>query len=86
MFAFLNRVLALFTTDPMESKVKKSSSSPQKFNQKDKGSKTQENFIDRKNQSFKDSQGNSDFSGSAYNGPGNVDHEKRNSNMNQRNF
>lgn len=37
-------------------------------------------------QSLKSSQGTSDFSGSSYNGPGNVDHEKRNSNMSQRNF
>lgn len=43
-------------------------------------------FIEQKMQSMKDSQGNSDFSGSGYNGPGNVDHEKRNSNMAQRNF
>jgi hypothetical protein len=37
-------------------------------------------------QSRKDSQGKSDFSGSSYNGPGNVDREKRNSNMSQRNY
>jgi hypothetical protein len=43
-------------------------------------------FIDRKMQSMNDSQGPSDFSGSAYNGPGNVDREKTNSNMGQRNF
>lgn len=36
--------------------------------------------------SMKSSQGKSDFSGSSYNGPGNVDREKRNSNMSQRNF
>ena len=46
----------------------------------------QNDFIKSKNQSMKDSQGVSDFSGSAYNGPGNVDKEKRNSNMSQRNF
>lgn len=40
----------------------------------------------RKQQSMQDSQGKNDFSGSGYNGPGNVDHEKRNSNMSQRNF
>lgn len=40
----------------------------------------------RKQQSMQDSQGKNNFSGSGYNGPGNVDHEKRNSNMSQRNF
>ncbi len=52
-------------------------------NPKNKASK---DFIDSKNQSMKDSQGVSDFSGSGYHGPGNVDAEKRNSNMSQRNF
>ena len=42
--------------------------------------------IKRTEQSMKDSQGISDFSGSSYNGPGNVDREKTNSNMSQRNF
>lgn len=42
--------------------------------------------INRTKQSMKDSQGVSDFSGSSYNGPGNVDREKTNSNMGQRNF
>lgn len=48
----------------------------------------QSNFNDEdsKQQSMKDSQGKSDFSGSGYNGPGNVDREKTNSNMGQRNF
>lgn len=46
----------------------------------------QNEFIAKKNQSMKDSQGVSDFSGSGYNGPGNVDREKTNSNMSQRNF
>jgi hypothetical protein len=48
--------------------------------------KVSTDFIDRKNQSLKDSQGVDDFSGSGYKGPGNVDHEKTNSNMGQRNF
>lgn len=43
-------------------------------------------FIDQKMQSMKHSQGKSDFSGSSYNGPGNVDHEKTNSNMSHRNY
>lgn len=41
---------------------------------------------DSRQQSMKNSQGKSDFSGSSYNGPGNVDREKRNSNMSQRNY
>ncbi|MBA2405381.1 MAG: hypothetical protein H0V66_11465, partial [Bdellovibrionales bacterium] len=53
---------------------------------KDSSNKKVNDFIDRKNQSMQDSQGKSDFSGSGYNGPGNVDREKRNSNMGQRNF
>ena len=43
-------------------------------------------FIRKKMQSMKDSQGTSDFSGSSYNGPGNVDREKVNSNMGHRNY
>ncbi len=43
-------------------------------------------FIDKKMQSMKDSQGESDFSGSSYNGPGNVDREKTHSNMGHRNY
>ncbi len=57
--------------------------------QKSISSQKKENFdqmIDRKQQSMQDSQGKSNFSGSSYNGPGNVDHEKTNSNMGQRNF
>lgn len=46
----------------------------------------EEESIKRSKQSMKDSQGVSDFSGSSYNGPGNVDREKTNSNMGQRNF
>jgi hypothetical protein len=42
--------------------------------------------ITARKQSRKDSQGKSDFSGSSYNGPGNVDHEKTNSNAGQRNY
>jgi hypothetical protein len=45
-----------------------------------------DSFITQKEQSMIDSQGVSDFSGSGYNGPGNVDREKTNSNMSQRNF
>lgn len=48
--------------------------------------KVREESIDQTHQSMKDSQGVSDFSGSSYNGPGNVDREKTNSNMGQRNF
>jgi hypothetical protein len=55
------------------------------FLKEDKPAK-ENDFITRKNQSMNDSQGVSDFSGSAYNGPGNVDREKTNSNMSQRNF
>jgi hypothetical protein len=43
-------------------------------------------FITHKMQSMKHSQGKSDFSGSSYNGPGNVDREKVNSNMAHRNY
>ncbi|HXH29273.1 MAG TPA: hypothetical protein VNJ01_00510 [Bacteriovoracaceae bacterium] len=49
-------------------------------------SRVSSEFIDKKKQSLKDSQGVSDFSGSGYNGPGNVDREKTNSNMSQRNL
>lgn len=48
--------------------------------------KNSKELLARKNQSMNDSQGVSDFSGSGYNGPGNVDREKTNSNMSQRNF
>lgn len=37
-------------------------------------------------QSLRNSQGKNDWTGSGYNGPGNVDREKRNSNMAMRNF
>lgn len=37
-------------------------------------------------QSLEDSQGEPKFSGSSSNAPGNVDHSKRHSNMDQRNF
>lgn len=48
--------------------------------------KNSKELLARNSQSMKDSQGVSDFSGSGYNGPGNVDREKTNSNMSQRNF
>lgn len=41
---------------------------------------------DARQQSLRSSQEKTDFSGSSYNGPGNVDREKRHSNMSQRNF
>lgn len=53
---------------------------------KDQKKENYDQMIDRKQQSMQDSQGKSNFSGSSYNGPGNVDHEKTNSNMGQRNF
>lgn len=56
------------------------------FLKKDDSEKLNDKNLSRKNQSMLDSQGVSDFSGSGYNGPGNVDREKRNSNMSQRNF
>lgn len=52
----------------------------------DNSSQVDPNLIQRKQTSMKASQGVSDHSGSAYKGPGNVDHEKVNSNMAQRNF
>ena len=54
--------------------------------QEDTSRENLEEPISRTEQSMKDSQGISDFSGSSYNGPGNVDREKTNSNMGQRNF
>lgn len=42
--------------------------------------------FERRKRSMLDSQGKSDHSGSAYHGPGNVDHEKVNSNMAHRNY
>ncbi len=56
------------------------------FLQKDLSQEISAEPVDQTNQSMKDSQGVSDFSGSSYNGPGNVDREKTNSNMGQRNF
>lgn len=60
--------------------------SSKKIKPSNKNNNTSSDFIEKKNQSLKDSQGVSDFSGSGYNGPGNVDREKTNSNMSQRNF
>jgi hypothetical protein len=51
--------------------------------------KSQENLdndLKKKETSMLASQGKSDHSGSAYHGPGNIDHEKVDSNMAQRNF
>jgi len=45
-----------------------------------------DDFIESKNQSMLDKQGVTDFKGSSYHGLGNVDREKRNSNMNQTNY
>jgi hypothetical protein len=58
------------------------------YGPKSQKKKTKTDFIgdDAREESLRSSQGKSDFSGSGYNGPGNVDHEKRNSNMSQRNF
>lgn len=68
--------------------IKKSAHSKGKASQDmgDPKNQASRHFIASKNESMKSSQGNSDFSGSSYNGPGNVDAEKRNSNMSQRNF
>ncbi len=57
-----------------------------KFFNKNLQDKPKNDFIKSKMQAMKDSQGKGDFSGSSYNGPGNVDHEKTYSNMSQRNF
>jgi uncharacterized protein YwbE len=49
-------------------------------------SDTKEHMQKVRDQSMLDSQGTGTHSGSGYHGPGNVDHEKTNSNKAQRNF
>ena len=83
--SFLNKVWSFFGTSK-ESKREESAHLRKKFLKNDNGKHPVNDSMDRKNQSMKDSQGVSDFSGSGYNGPGNVDHEKRDTNMGQRNF
>lgn len=56
------------------------------FIPKEESSKIGEDIISHKQQSMKDSQGISDFSGSGYNGPGNVDHSKKTSNKPHHDF
>jgi hypothetical protein len=53
---------------------------------KDNQSSHVNDFINQKMQSMKHSQGKANFSGSSYNGPGNVDREKIDSNMAHRNY
>lgn len=78
MLGIVEKIRRFFTSSSTSSNKDQKSFSDKKENF--------DQMIDRKNQSMQDSQGKSDFSGSAYNGPGNVDHEKTNSNMGQRNF
>lgn len=86
LMALFNKVRSIFKTNH-KSLIPENNMKPQaNFLEKDKTTKKVNDFIDRKKQSMQDSQGTSDFSGSGYNGPGNVDREKRNSNMSQRNF
>jgi len=66
--------------------VKKATKPNKQMSMGNRDNKASQDLIARKNESMKDSQGKSGFSGSGYNGPGNVDAEKRNSNMGQRNF
>lgn len=66
---------------------RKDNSGQPKVQAKSKRNNPKPSFLEEsRQQSMKDSQGVNDFSGSSYKGPGNVDHEKRNSNMSQRNF
>ena len=75
------RASSVRNNDDIQARLQKNFLKPEQPENND-----QSDFIKSKNQSMKDSQGVSDFSGSSYNGPGNVDREKRNSNMSQRNF
>lgn len=84
--AFLNRVFSFLTSNKKSTEHNGRVKLQEKFMKKNNENNKVSDFIDHKNQAMEDSQGTSDFSGSAYNGPGNVDHEKRNSNMGQRNF
>lgn len=89
---FINKLLSLFKKPKIEAQKKgKSAVSPdvlQKnfLKQENKHSPDFEEDMSRRKHSMIDSQGVSDFSGSGYNGPGNVDREKINSNMGHRNY
>lgn len=67
------------------SKTKNAQSKPNEFI-KDKMKNSGKNATSKKQKSMEDSQGVSDFSGTANNAPGDVDRKTRNSNMNQTNF
>lgn len=67
------------------SKDKETKSAPNEFI-KEKMKEAGKNNLKREQESMEDSQGVADFSGSGVNAPGNVDHKKRDSNMNQKNF
>lgn len=83
---FFNKVFKFLGSYKRPAQNDESTKLQKKFLKKEDGISKANDFIERKMQSMSDSQGASDFSGSSYNGPGNVDHEKRNSNMSQRNF
>lgn len=84
MFNRLTNYIMSFFDDKNEVNQQKMNMNKNDKNEPPKKRRTKE--ISRRMQSMKDSQGISDFSGSGYNGPGEVDREKRNSNMSQRNF
>ncbi len=84
--AFLNRLRGLLSRRKDRPQGMSRPETPVNAQTKNAGQYKVDDFMDRKSQSMQDSQGVSDFSGSSYNGPGNVDREKRHSNMNQRNF
>lgn len=83
---FLNRIFRYLSSRNKTIQPDNHIKLQKKFSKKEDGTKKVNDYNDRKMQSMADSQGINDFSGSSYNGPGNVDHEKRNSNMSQRNF
>lgn len=86
-FKILNKMKSFFNNFKEHSNTAARENLQKNFLKKENSLKNESNdFMKKKNQSMSDSQGVSDFSGSGYNGPGNVDREKVNSNMSQRNF
>ncbi len=75
-----------YMKEKIEAQKKKRVVNPERFLNEPKESGKNDFIEAKRQQSLKDSQGVSDFSGSGYNGPGTVDREKTNSNMAQRNF
>ncbi len=84
----LTRLLSFVENIAADLNEKKHESPQKKPQIKNSFAKKDSGFVgeEARQQSMNSSQGKSDFSGSSYNGPGNVDHEKQHSNKTQRNF